>query len=61
MDMFYVLKNIMGQNVVKLWDKDTNLQEVDFIILPCILAFDHPLLVSILIGRPSLVFTRTLA
>ena len=34
MDMFYVLENIMGQNVVKLWHKDTNLQKVDFIILP---------------------------
>jgi phosphoribosylformylglycinamidine synthase len=34
MDMFYVLNNIMKQDVVKLWHKDTNLQEVDFIILP---------------------------
>jgi len=34
MDMIYVLKNIMKQKVVKLWHKDTNLQEVDFIILP---------------------------
>ncbi len=34
MDMFYVLKNIMGQNVVKLWHKDTDLQKVDFIVLP---------------------------
>ena len=34
MDMFYVLKKIMKQNVVKLWHKDTDLQKVDFIILP---------------------------
>ena len=34
MDMFHVLKNLMKQDVVKLWHKDTNLQEVDFIILP---------------------------
>jgi phosphoribosylformylglycinamidine synthase len=34
MDMIYVLKNIMNQKVVKLWHKDNDLQEVDFIILP---------------------------
>ena len=34
MDMIYVLKKIMKQNVVKLWHKDTDLQKVDFIILP---------------------------
>lgn len=34
MDMVYVLKNIMKQKVVKLWHKDTDLKEVDFIILP---------------------------
>ena len=34
MDMVYVLKTIMGQEVVKLWHKDTDLQEVDFIIIP---------------------------
>ena len=34
MDMIYVLETIMGQRVVKLWHKDTDLQEVDFIILP---------------------------
>ena len=34
MDMVYVLESIMGQEVVKLWHKNTNLQEVDFIILP---------------------------
>jgi phosphoribosylformylglycinamidine synthase subunit PurQ / glutaminase len=33
-DMIYVLKNIMKQEVVKLWHKDTNLQNVDFVILP---------------------------
>jgi len=34
MDMVYVLETIMRQEVVKLWHKDTNLQECDFIILP---------------------------
>ena len=34
MDMVYVLETIMNQEVVKLWHKDTNLQECDFIILP---------------------------
>jgi phosphoribosylformylglycinamidine synthase len=34
MDMVYVLETIMNQEVVKLWHKDTDLQECDFIILP---------------------------
>ena len=34
MDIVYVLKKIMKQSVVKLWHKDTDLQNVDFIILP---------------------------
>lgn len=34
MDMLYVLEKIMKQNVVKLWHKDTDLQDVDFVILP---------------------------
>ena len=34
MDMVYVLETIMKQKVVKLWHKDTNLKECDFIILP---------------------------
>ena len=34
MDMVYVLRTIMQQEVVKIWHKDTDLQEVDFIILP---------------------------
>ena len=34
MDMIYVLENILKQEVVRLWHKDTNLQECDFIILP---------------------------
>ncbi|GCD79711.1 phosphoribosylformylglycinamidine synthase subunit PurQ [Schleiferia thermophila] len=33
-DMVYVLKNILGQQVVKLWHKDHNLQGVDMIVLP---------------------------
>lgn len=34
MDMIYVLESIMGQEVVRLWHKDTDLQEVDVIIIP---------------------------
>jgi len=34
MDMIYVLEAIMGQEVVKLWHKDTDLQGCDFIVLP---------------------------
>ena len=34
MDMIYILDSVMKQEVVKLWHKDTNLQEVDFVILP---------------------------
>ena len=34
MDMVYVLESIMKQEVVKLWHKDTDLQNCDFIILP---------------------------
>ena len=33
-DMIYVLRDIMGQDVVELWHKDTDLQDSDFIILP---------------------------
>lgn len=33
-DIIYVLKNILKQEVVKLWHKDTDLQNVDFIVLP---------------------------
>jgi phosphoribosylformylglycinamidine synthase len=33
-DMVYVLRDIMGQQVVKLWHKDTDLQGCDFIVLP---------------------------
>lgn len=33
-DMIYVLKNIMGQDVVELWHKDTDLQGVDVVVLP---------------------------
>ncbi|HAN19180.1 MAG: phosphoribosylformylglycinamidine synthase I [Bacteroidetes bacterium GWC2_33_15] len=34
MDMIYVLRNIMEQEVVELWHKDTDLQNVDAIVLP---------------------------
>ena len=34
MDMVYVLENIMKKEVVKLWHKDSDLQNCDFIILP---------------------------
>jgi len=33
-DMIYVLRNIMGQEVVELWHKDHDLQGADFIVLP---------------------------
>ena len=34
MDMLYVLETIMGQEVVKLWHKDTDLRGCEFIVLP---------------------------
>tara|TARA_B100000676_G_scaffold287470_1_gene318035 strand:- start:512 stop:1201 length:690 start_codon:yes stop_codon:yes gene_type:complete len=34
MDMIYVLESIMKKKVARLWHKDTDLQEADFIILP---------------------------
>ena len=34
MDMVYVLESILEKEIVKLWHKDTDLQECDFIILP---------------------------
>ena len=34
MDMVYVIETIMKQEVVKLWHKDNDLQNCDFIILP---------------------------
>ena len=33
-DIIYTLKDIMKQDVVKLWHKDTDLQGCDFIVLP---------------------------
>lgn len=33
-DIIYVLKKILHQEVVKLWHKDQNLQNCDFIVLP---------------------------
>ncbi len=33
-DMVYVLRDVMGKEVVKLWHKDTDLQGCDFIVLP---------------------------
>jgi phosphoribosylformylglycinamidine synthase subunit PurQ / glutaminase len=33
-DMIHVLQNVMQQEVVKLWHKDTDLQGADFIVLP---------------------------
>ena len=33
-DMIYVLRNIMEHEVVELWHKDTDLQDVDAIVLP---------------------------
>ncbi len=33
-DIIYVLEKVMGQEVVRLWHKDHNLQGVDFVVLP---------------------------
>jgi phosphoribosylformylglycinamidine synthase subunit PurQ / glutaminase len=33
-DMVYVLRNVMGQEVVELWHKDRDLKGADFIVLP---------------------------
>jgi phosphoribosylformylglycinamidine synthase len=33
-DMIYVLETIMGQEVVELWHKDTDLKGVDVVVLP---------------------------
>lgn len=33
-DMVYVLENLMGQQVERLWHKDTDLKGVDFVVLP---------------------------
>jgi len=33
-DMVYVLETLMGQQVERLWHKDTSLKNVDFVILP---------------------------
>lgn len=33
-DMVYVLESILGQQVEKLWHKDTSLKGVDFVVLP---------------------------
>lgn len=33
-DIIYTLKDIMGQEVVRLWHKDHDLQGVDFVVLP---------------------------
>ena len=33
-DIIYVLEKIMGQQVVRLWHKDHDLQNVDFVVLP---------------------------
>ena len=33
-DMVYVLRDLMGQEVVELWHKDTDLQGAQFIVIP---------------------------
>lgn len=33
-DLYYVFKNVMGRETVKLWHKDTSLQGCDFILIP---------------------------
>jgi phosphoribosylformylglycinamidine synthase len=33
-DMVYVLQDLLGKEVVKLWHKDTDLQGVNMVVLP---------------------------
>jgi phosphoribosylformylglycinamidine synthase subunit PurQ / glutaminase len=33
-DMVYILRDIMHQTVIKLWHKDTDLQNCDFVVVP---------------------------
>ena len=33
-DMVYVLRDLLNQEVVSLWHKDTDLQGVDMVVLP---------------------------
>ena len=33
-DLYYVLKNIMGQDTIKLWHKESDLKGCDFILIP---------------------------
>ena len=33
-DIIHVLENVMGQQVVRLWHKDHDLQGAEFIVLP---------------------------
>ena len=33
-DMIYVLRDLLGNEVVELWHKDHDLQAADFIVLP---------------------------
>lgn len=33
-DVYYVFKEVLKQNTIKLWHKDTSLQDCDFIIVP---------------------------
>lgn len=33
-DLVYTLRDVLHQDVVKLWHKDTDLQDVDFVFLP---------------------------
>ena len=33
-DCYYVIKNILNQDVVYLWHKETNIQDIDVLILP---------------------------
>ena len=33
-DLVYTLRDVLHQDVVKLWHKDTDLQGVDFVFLP---------------------------
>jgi len=59
-DMIYVLRNIMGQEVVELWHKDHSLQGCDMVVLPGGFSFGDYLR-SGAIARFSPIMTEVIA
>jgi phosphoribosylformylglycinamidine synthase subunit PurQ / glutaminase len=59
-DMIYVLRNIMGQEVVELWHKDHDLQGCDMVVLPGGFSFGDYLR-SGAIARFSPIMTEVIA